>query len=101
MFSDDLSELDDSRRVVQEVIDEYRASTEPDYITRGTSIGLVRLSPRAYEEKRACNLQCILCMRHITDESAGYTIFSQPPTWEIASIREKTAGTEASLRSSG
>ena len=44
MFSDDLSELDDSRRVVQEVIDEYRASTEPDYITRGTSIGLVRLS---------------------------------------------------------
>ena len=26
------------------------------------------------KEKRACNLQC---MRHITDESAGYVIFSQ------------------------
>ncbi|XP_064401409.1 tubulin gamma-2 chain-like [Halichondria panicea] len=45
MFSDDLSELDDSRRVVQEVIDEYRASTEPDYITRGTSIGLGGAKP--------------------------------------------------------
>ncbi len=44
---------------------------------------------RAYEEKRACNSQCILCMRHITDESAGYTIFSQLPTREIDSIRQK------------
>ncbi len=41
----------------------------------------------------------ILCMRHITDESAA--IFSQPPTREIASIREKPTGTEASLRASG
>ncbi len=32
--------------------------------------------PRAYKEKRACNSQCILCMRRITDESAGYAIFS-------------------------
>ena len=31
--------------------------------------------PRAYE-KRACNLQCVLCMRRIIDESAGYAIFS-------------------------
>ncbi len=46
---------------------------------------------RAYEEKRACNSQCILCMRHNTDESAGYAIFSQPPTREIASIGEKKA----------
>ncbi len=37
------------------------------------------LIPRAYEEKRACNSQCILCSRQKTDESAGYTIFSQPP----------------------
>ncbi len=34
------------------------------------------LTERAYEEKRACNSQCILCMRHIIDESAGYAIFS-------------------------
>ena len=27
---------------------------------------------RAYKEKRACNLQCILCMRRIIDESAGF-----------------------------
>ncbi len=32
---------------------------------------------RAHEEKRACNSQCMLCMRHIIDESAGYAIFSQ------------------------
>ncbi len=32
-----------------------------------------------------------LCMRHNTDESAGYAIFSQPHTREIASIGEKTA----------
>lgn len=38
-FKDDLSELDDSRGVVQEVIDEYLASTKNDYISRGTSIG--------------------------------------------------------------
>ena len=38
-FKDDLSELDDSREVVQEVIDEYLASTKDDYISRGTSIG--------------------------------------------------------------
>ena len=31
---------------------------------------------RVYKEKRACNSQYILCMRHITDESAGYAIFS-------------------------
>ncbi len=36
--------------------------------------------PRACEGKRACNSQCILRMRHIIDESAGYAIFSQPPT---------------------
>ncbi len=38
---------------------------------------------RAYKEKRACNLQCLLCMHQKVDESAGYTIFSQPRTKEI------------------
>ncbi len=34
-FKDDLSELDDSRRVVQELVDEYIASTKHDYISKG------------------------------------------------------------------
>lgn len=34
-FKDDLSELDNSRAVVQELVDEYIASTKPDYISRG------------------------------------------------------------------
>ena len=34
-FKDDLSELDNSRSVVQELVDEYIASTTPDYISRG------------------------------------------------------------------
>ncbi len=47
-------------------------------------------------------MQCMLCMRHIIDESAGYAIFSQPPTKEIASIGgKKWPGTETSLRASG
>ena len=53
MFSEDLSELDDSRRVVQEVIEEYRASTERDYITRGTAVGLVSAN---------CLYHCAECM---------------------------------------
>ena len=55
MFSEDLSELDDSRRVVQEVIEEYRASTERDYITRGTAVGLVS----------AITVCTILCSVHL------------------------------------
>ena len=34
-FKDDLSELDNSRAVVQELVDEYIASTRQDYISRG------------------------------------------------------------------
>ncbi|CAI8016406.1 Tubulin gamma-2 chain, partial [Geodia barretti] len=37
MFSEDLSELDDSREVVQELTDEYIASTRADYISRGSA----------------------------------------------------------------
>ena len=39
--------------------------------------------PRAYEEKRACNSLCMLCMHHIIDESAGYAIFSEAPTRKL------------------
>ena len=42
-FKDDLSELDDSRTVVQELVDEYIASTKPDYISRGSSTAGVRV----------------------------------------------------------
>ena len=35
MFKDDLSELDESRAVVQQLVDEYVASTKPDYISWG------------------------------------------------------------------
>lgn len=40
-FKDDLSELDDSRSVVQELVDEYIASTKADYITRGAGTSVV------------------------------------------------------------
>ncbi len=33
MFRDNLDELDDSREVVQQLIDEYHAATKSDYIT--------------------------------------------------------------------
>jgi tubulin gamma len=36
-FKDDLTELDDSRQVVQELVDEYIASTKSDYISRGAA----------------------------------------------------------------
>ncbi len=48
----------------------------------------------------------VLCIWHITDESAGYTIFSQPCTKEIhvntvilsnLLVKESTAGADASV----
>lgn len=35
MFKDNFDELDDSREVVQHLIDEYSAATRPDYISWG------------------------------------------------------------------
>jgi len=35
MFKDDLSELDLSREIVQDLIKEYEASTRPDYVQWG------------------------------------------------------------------
>lgn len=37
MFKDNLDELDSSREVVQELIDEYIAATTPDYLQWGSS----------------------------------------------------------------
>ena len=37
MFSDNLDEMDDSRDVVQNLVDEYRAATKPEYLTYGRS----------------------------------------------------------------
>ncbi|CAN7998280.1 unnamed protein product [Ixodes hexagonus] len=36
MFQDNLDELDNSREVVQNLVDEYLAATKPDYLTWGT-----------------------------------------------------------------
>ena len=36
MFKESLDEFDDSREVVQQLIDEYQAATKPDYINWGT-----------------------------------------------------------------
>lgn len=36
MFKENFDELDDSRKFVQELIDEYHAATRPDYISWGT-----------------------------------------------------------------
>ena len=35
MFADSLDEMDDSREVVQNLVDEYTAATKPDYLTWG------------------------------------------------------------------
>jgi hypothetical protein len=35
MFKDNLEELDHSREVVQELVDEYQAATRPDYLSWG------------------------------------------------------------------
>ncbi|TRY77837.1 hypothetical protein TCAL_06806, partial [Tigriopus californicus] len=35
MFADGLEEMDDSREVVQRLVDEYQAATKPDYLTWG------------------------------------------------------------------
>ena len=35
MFSDNLDEMDHSREVVQNLVDEYQAATRPDYLTWG------------------------------------------------------------------
>ncbi len=35
MFADSLDEMDDSREVVQRLVDEYVAATKPDYLTWG------------------------------------------------------------------
>jgi len=36
IFKDNLDEFDDSREVLQQLIDEYHAATKSDYITWGT-----------------------------------------------------------------
>lgn len=38
MFKDNLDELDESRKVVQDLIDEYSAATREDYCTWGQDI---------------------------------------------------------------
>jgi len=35
MFSDNLDEMDNSREVVQNLVDEYVAATKPDYLMWG------------------------------------------------------------------
>lgn len=35
MFKENLHELDNSREVVQELVDEYQAATSPDYLAWG------------------------------------------------------------------
>lgn len=37
MFKDDLEDMDTSREVVQEVIDEYHAATKENYLSWGMS----------------------------------------------------------------
>ena len=49
-FKDDLSELDHSRSVVQELVDEYIASTTPDYISRGIPSTVVSSGIAMYVE---------------------------------------------------
>ena len=46
MFADDLSEFDESRQVLQSLIEEYRASESPDYINWGLDAEEAAAAPR-------------------------------------------------------
>lgn len=43
IFKDNLDEFDNSREVIQQLVDEYHAATKPDYLSWGTQ--QVRKSP--------------------------------------------------------
>lgn len=47
MFADDLSEFDDSREIVQDLIEEYRASESADYINWGLDRAAAAAPPTA------------------------------------------------------
>lgn len=36
IFKDNLDEFDNSREVIQQLVDEYQAATKPDYLAWGT-----------------------------------------------------------------
>jgi tubulin gamma len=36
IFKDNLDEFDNSREVIQQLVDEYHAATKPDYLSWGT-----------------------------------------------------------------
>ena len=45
MFADDLTEFDESREIVQNLIEEYRASESPDYINWGADAAPLERMP--------------------------------------------------------
>jgi hypothetical protein len=48
MFSDTLDEFDDSRQVVQDLIEEYEACETPDYVNYVSAIDFGNADPACY-----------------------------------------------------
>lgn len=57
MFADNLDEMDNSREVVQDLINEYVAATKPDYLTWGRQNWTIYLSTTAC----SCRLFWVSC----------------------------------------
>jgi len=53
IFADDLSEFDESRDVLHELIEEYRASESPDYVNWGIERTPGEPDPGAFQERKA------------------------------------------------
>ena len=54
IFKDNLDEFDNSREVIQQLVDEYHAATKPDYLSWGTQ--QVRERDRDTQRER-CQLE--------------------------------------------
>lgn len=52
IFKDNFDELDNSREVVQQLVDEYSAATRPDYISWGTQEQWKPLRPLPKEQRK-------------------------------------------------
>ena len=52
IFKDNLDEFDNSREVIQQLVDEYHAATKPDYLSWGTQQVRERETEKQTEKER-------------------------------------------------
>lgn len=70
VFKDNLEELDHSREVVQELVDEYQAATRPDYLSWGMDqvnhlcLATIQGVPSAADKTFSCSRTSLLKIQH-------------------------------------